>query len=142
MQATFKTVAACLRVIDGDTILVRMVCPCCRIVSEQRVRLARLDAPELKGENMAAGMDSKEYLRSRIEGKAIEIRPTRSWPDKYGRVLAEVYYQGQCLTEEMVSRGHGRYHYTWKKGEKKHQEGPNEGAYSSMGDVGAGYLIV
>jgi micrococcal nuclease len=108
------TVAACLRVIDGDTILCSLVCPCCRVVSEQRIRLAGIDAPELTDDQPAPGQQAKQYLAAIIEGKIIEVMVTKTWPDRYGRVLGRVYYRGEDICARMILTGHAR----------AYQEGP------------------
>lgn len=97
MQARLLTDGRCLRVVDGDTLLCRIVCPCCRIESEQRIRLARINAPELKGEHAAAGRLAKTRLKFLCEGKQIKVCVKIAWPDRYGRVIAEVW----CETENM-----------------------------------------
>lgn len=103
------TDAKCLRVIDGDTILVMMVCPCCRICSQQRVRLARLDAPELKGPQACQGLTAKLALAAMIEGRDVKLGVKKTWPDKYGRVIAEVYHDGVNVTDRMVHLHYGTF---------------------------------
>lgn len=105
MQARLRTDGKCLRVIDGDTLLCRIICPCCRVESEQRVRLSRIDAPELKGSDRAKGLLSKKRLAETVEGMAIKVSVTRAWPDRYGRVLAEVEVAGINLSDMMLAHG-------------------------------------
>ncbi len=106
MQMRSRTIAACLRVIDGDTILCNLTCPCCKIISQQRVRLARIQAPELKSDNHAQALAAKKYLAAFIQGQMIEVLVTRAWPDRYGRVLGEVYYRNQNMSDIMLEAKH------------------------------------
>lgn len=110
MQARLLSLAECIRVIDGDTILARLTCPCCKITSEQRVRIARIDAPELKGPHRAAALAAKRHLAAAIEGKTISVAVRKAWPDRYGRVIAEVYLGSICMAEYMISAGHASYY--------------------------------
>lgn len=110
MQARLRTEAKCLRVIDGDTILCRLICPCCKIESEQRVRLARIDAPELRGPQQHLARCSRDRLRELVQGKKITVSVTRSWPDKYGRVLAEVSIDDINVSNWMQQRGLAKWY--------------------------------
>lgn len=89
-----------------------MTCPCCKIISEQRVRLADIDAEELNGSHTAAAQAAKQYLAGIIEGKAIELQVVRAWPDKYGRVLARVYYRGEDIGIRMMAAGHAKVYHS------------------------------
>ena len=80
-----------IRVIDGDTIVVR-VHPWLGLFIESRVRLARIDAPELRGrsssETTLAGR-AKDRLGQLLASGTAHIDHVR--PDKYGgRVRAHV----------------------------------------------------
>lgn len=105
MRARLLSDGQCLRVIDGDTILAMMMCPCCNVQSKQRIRLARIDAPELKGPDRAAAERSKAILAAACQGAALKLGVNRSWPDKYGRVIAEVIVNGVNMSDMMLAYG-------------------------------------
>jgi endonuclease YncB( thermonuclease family) len=65
-----------------------------------KVRLAQIDAPELK---QPYGPDAKKQLSTLIYGQQVKIIPTGK--DRYGRTLAEVEYRGQWVNLQMVSLG-------------------------------------
>lgn len=115
MQSRIRTECKILRAVDGDTLLVRMICPCCLIESQQRVRLGRIDAPELAGRRRAAAIAARDYLGSLCHGQVGEIAVRKSWPDRYGRVLAEVYVDGRNLSDAMLSAGHA---IPWREDEE------------------------
>lgn len=75
-------------------------------MSEVRIRLARIDAPELKGPDSAAARASRDHLRDLIEGKMLEVCVCKAWPDRYGRVLAEVHFKGENISNHMLSYGY------------------------------------
>jgi micrococcal nuclease len=87
-------------VIDGDTVIMD---------DHQRVRLIGIDAPEIdsryhRGEYF--GRESGEYLRKRIEGREVVLKPGAEPFDKYGRRLAFIYLpDGTFINEEMVRLG-------------------------------------
>lgn len=90
--------AEVLAVIDGDTIEVRAVIWLGQVVST-RVRLAGIDAPELKGKcarERALAVQARAYLLARLEGgdrAQVRLRDIRY--GKYaGRVLARVETAG------------------------------------------------
>lgn len=91
------------RVIDGDTILVTIACPCCGLVSSQRLRLARIDAPEKIKSGMNAWNASREMLRRLVESKNCVIVLCQKWPDKYGRLIGEVFFPGPLGVNAILS---------------------------------------
>lgn len=97
--------AHCRRVIDGDTILIYVQCPTCGDGKEIRVRLARIDAPDFPRNTKNAVAASTEYLRRLAESKDCVISLCQKWPDKYGRLVAEVYIGKMNLSNEMLGAG-------------------------------------
>ena len=104
-QMRARSCATLVRVVDGDTVILRMVCPCCRIGSEQRVRLARIDAPELDEKENDRAVQSWAALSALLRDAWIEVYVCRAWPDLYGRVIAEVYANGVCVSDTMLASG-------------------------------------
>lgn len=90
-MAFIQTDGVVTRVIDGDTIEVAV-----------RVRLADIDAPETRGIERAAGLVTKDYLTDRLEEKTVKLVITAS--DKYRRLLADVYIDGEDVGEEMLEK--------------------------------------
>ncbi len=78
-------------VIDGDTI---------ELDNGARVRLAGINAPE-KGE--LCYDEAKEYLEKAILLK--NVRVVEYGRGKYGRVLAEVYLNGENINKKMLEKG-------------------------------------
>jgi micrococcal nuclease len=96
------------KIYDGDTITVRVDLGF-HTHTIQRLRLARIDAWEVRGEERPAGLIARDWLRTQILGKDIEVETSKT--GKYGRYIAEVFtIDGGCLNDMIVSNGHGRYH--------------------------------
>lgn len=92
-----------IRVIDGDTIAadvhykINDSIPI--ILINQRIRLARINAPERNTED---GKMIKNWLIDYLSDKQ-EISIISAKKDKYGRLLAEVYVDGQNLTDYIIN---------------------------------------
>jgi micrococcal nuclease len=82
---TYK-VANC-RVVDGDTLEVTLDLGFSTFRKE-KLRLARVNAPELKTAN---GLASKAYLSDLLNDKVITIQTKKDAKDRYGRYIAEVW---------------------------------------------------
>lgn len=102
--------ARVMHVIDGDTLVVRARIWLGQEV-ETAVRLAGVDAPELKGactsERERAQL-AREYLSSRVLGGAVMLTGVRY--EKYGgRILAQVRLEdGRDLAQLLLAEGHAR----------------------------------
>ena len=93
-----------VKVTDGDTI---------RVLWAERdfnfpVRFAELAAPEL---DERGGLASQSWLENQILGKEVEILPTKSRVEKWGRLLANVIFLGMDMSALSVDTGHA---VSWK----------------------------
>lgn len=84
---TYK--AAVVRVVDGDTIIVDIDLGFGVWLRDQSVRLAKINAPEIRGSTKDAGVAAKDYLTKLILNKWVQIR-TEKGEEKYGRWLATI----------------------------------------------------
>lgn len=83
-------------VIDGDTFV---------IGNEQRVRLFDADSPE---PSYCYGEESKIALTDKIMGKRVILKNLST--DVYGRIVANVYLDGEFVNEYMVKNGYAVSH--------------------------------
>lgn len=60
----------------------------------EKIRLARIDTPELRGEEKEQGKFVRDHVKQLVLGKEIIIHTDKDKKGKYGRYIAEVYYQG------------------------------------------------
>lgn len=97
-----------LRVVDGDTLLLRFPLPF-NVARDLDVRLLGINSPEKVGANRGAGIAASEYLRALL-GSAEALRARSHKTDRYGRYLAEVWalFGGQWvnLSLAMLDAGH------------------------------------
>jgi micrococcal nuclease len=120
---TFKGqshICKCVSVYDGDTITVVFDT---KIVTDvgpyykHRIRLLGIDTPELRTKNLEEkkmGIEVRDFVRSKVLDKIIRIECGEF--DKYGRLLATVFYQDENINELLVKKG---YAYKYDGGTKK-----------------------
>lgn len=93
---------SCIRVIDGDTIV---------LDGNERVRLIGVDTPETKDPRTPVeyyGQEAYEFTKSLVENKKVRLEFDIYKKDKYGRTLAYIYLEdGTFLNAEIVKQGYG-----------------------------------
>ena len=76
---------------------------------EEKLRLARINAPEVRGPEKPEGIKSRDWLRDKISGKKVLIKTVKDKKGKYGRYLVEIYLDGVNINDEMVRLGLAEY---------------------------------
>ena len=104
-----------LRVIDGDTVDV-LINLGFDILTEKRVRLYGIDAPETRTrdlEEKKKGFEARDRLTALIVGKGVVLENARvdlesyEW-DKYGRVLGVLWIGDLNINRQLVVEGYAR----------------------------------
>ncbi|MGH7494385.1 MAG: thermonuclease family protein [bacterium] len=80
-------------VYNGDTCTVDIDLGLNCWLRSQKLRLHRINAPEMKGEEKAAGTPARDFLRSLISGKKFVVETIKDDTEKYGRFLAEIWLE-------------------------------------------------
>lgn len=96
------------QVIDGDTIEV-LIDLGYHIKAVERVRLLRINCPEMKGETRAAGEQAKQFTADEILGKEVTLISYKT--DSFKRWLGEIIYTNKDgneanLSNELLRRGY------------------------------------
>jgi hypothetical protein len=99
-----------VKVYDGDTITVAtdLVRPTGTLY-RFRVRLRGIDTPEIKGSSdseRAKAVEARDALSAQIMGQTVELRNLGN--EKYGRVLADVYFNGSHMNQWMLEQGYAQ----------------------------------
>ena len=102
-------------VYDGDTITCNIDLGLNTWVHHEKLRLARINTPELKGSEREAGLRSRDFLRESIHEKEIMIHTAKDKKGKYGRYIAEVWLESPQnnwtnVNDLMVEKGFALYH--------------------------------
>lgn len=69
-----------------------------------KIRLAGVDTPEIKGEERAEGIISRDWVVSQI-GHLGHVYTEMIKEDPFGRWLNPVYYEGKNLADEALAAG-------------------------------------
>ena len=84
---------------DGDT---------CTTITGEKIRLACIDTPELKGKRAdpIPAKAARDYLYGLVAGEEVAIR--RITKDRYGRTVAEISMNEMNIQERLVEKGLAR----------------------------------
>ena len=84
---------------DGDT---------CTTNSGEKIRLACIDTPELRGSRAdpIPAKAARDYLNGLVAGEEVAIR--RITKDRYGRTVAEISMNEMNIQERLVEKGLAR----------------------------------
>ncbi len=101
-------------VYDGDTCTVDVDLGLGIWVKGEKIRLHRIDAPEVRGEEREAGLLSRNFLRDQIDNKEIIIQTVKDKKGKYGRYIAEIWIMNENgdlinINDQLVSEGFAEY---------------------------------
>ena len=95
-----------IKVYDGDTITIATVLPHYDTVYRFSVRLLGIDSAEMKGGSFAekeSAIKARDALASKILGKMVFLENVSL--EKYGRILANVYYNDIHINKWMLDQG-------------------------------------
>jgi micrococcal nuclease len=96
------------RVVDADTIDLVVDCGF-GIFRNERIRLAHVNAWEVRGEEREQGLLAKEYVEKLLPvGRTIVVK-TGKEKGKYGRYIGEIITSKGDLGQLLVENGHARY---------------------------------
>ena len=89
---------------DGDT---------CTSSTGERIRLACIDTPELRGKRAepVLAKEARNYLRELVVGRKVTIR--RITTDRYGRTVAELFLDGSNVQQQLVASGHASIYWRY-----------------------------
>ena len=85
--------ATVISIYDGDTITVDIDLGLNTWVHGEKIRLARINTPEIRGEERPDGLVARDFLRQHIEGKPVILQTAKDKKGKYGRYIADVWFQ-------------------------------------------------
>ncbi|MFQ5630098.1 MAG: thermonuclease family protein [bacterium] len=105
--------AKVLSVYDGDTCRVDIDLGLKIWLRNERIRLNRINTPELRGAEKAKGLLARDYLRELVLDKDILLQTAKDKQGKYGRYLGELWIQidgeWQNVNDMLVQNGFAEY---------------------------------
>ncbi|MFQ5649113.1 MAG: thermonuclease family protein [bacterium] len=107
--------ATIISVYDGDTVRADIDLGLKTWVKNEKLRLARINAPELRGDEREAGLAARDFLRDKILEHDVIIETLKDKKGKYGRYLVEIWLEQEGeesinVNDLMVEAGHADYH--------------------------------
>lgn len=111
------------RIIDGDTIEVKILTPAAELQKKEKIRLIGVDTPETKHPTKKVeyfGKEAAAYTTQEIEGRQVLLQFDRTLRDKYDRLLCYVFRMDDnfFLNYQLIYEGYGyaytKYPFTFK----------------------------
>ena len=101
-------------VYDGDTCTLDIDLGLSSWIRGEKIRLYRINAPEIRGAERPAGLLSRDFLRSKILDKEVLIETVKDKKGKYGRYLADIWLRHEDGTwinvnDLLVQQGYAVY---------------------------------
>ncbi len=97
---------------DGDTVTLDVHLWLDSWLVGIKVRLARIQAPEITGREKPQGLESKVFLQEFIKDRQIYVSAGQKFKDKYGRYLFEMFVAGDTgmvnVSDVMLKSGKAR----------------------------------
>ncbi len=101
-------------VYDGDTCTADIDLGLGVWLRGEKLRLNRINAPELRGADDAKGKAARDYLKSLVYGKDVLLQTIKDRREKYGRYLAEIWLEQKDapplnVNDALVTAGQARH---------------------------------
>ena len=96
------------KVYDGDTITVDIDLGFDVVLKDQKIRLTKINAPEVRGEQRPEGLKSRDALRDKIGNKWIRIKTQKDKKGKYGRWLGALWLDDECVNDWLLKEGYAK----------------------------------
>lgn len=93
------------KVYDGDTITVDFDLGFDILLKSQKIRLSRINTPEVRGKEREEGLKSRDALREKIANKWVVIKTQKDKKGKFGRWLGEVWLDDTCMNDWLLQEG-------------------------------------
>ena len=94
------------KVYDGDTVTVDIDLGFDVVLKAQKIRLVRINAPEVRGVQRPEGLKSRDALRAKIGNKWIKIKTQKDKKGKFGRWLGEIWLEEECVNDWLLKEGY------------------------------------
>jgi len=91
------------KVYDADTITVDIDLGFGILFKSQKIRLLRINAPEVRGSEKESGIKSRDALREKINNKWVKLKTKKDKKGKFGRLLGEIWLEGECINDWLLN---------------------------------------
>ena len=80
-------------VYDGDTVTMSIDCGFGIVLSKQKIRLAGINAKEVRWDQREEGIHARDALREKVLGKVVTLETIKDKKGKYGRWLGRIHIE-------------------------------------------------
>ena len=94
------------KVYDGDTVTVDIDLGFDVVLQSQKIRLLKINAPEVRGKSRPEGLVSRDALREKVLDKWITIKTKKDKKGKFGRWLGELWIDDTCVNDWLLTEGY------------------------------------
>lgn len=98
--------AIIVAVYDGDTVRADIDLGFGIIIKNVALRLYGINAPEMRGDTIAAGTAARDVLRTMILNRDVVLKTYKDRQEKYGRYLAEIEIGDIQVNQWLVKNGY------------------------------------
>jgi len=91
IESLYHYKALITSVYDGDTVTATVDLGLFIKKEKVKIRLYGINAPELRGETLKQGRESRDFLRSLVLNQKVVIQTIKDGKGKYGRYLANIW---------------------------------------------------
>jgi micrococcal nuclease len=109
MKEQYSYRAVITKVYDGDTVTADIDLGFHIWMKAEKIRLFRINTPEVRGPEREQGLISRDWLREKILNKEVVLVTEKDKKGKYGRWLADIWLDDICINDELVSNGLAEY---------------------------------
>ena len=95
-------------VYDGDSLRADVDLGFGAVLKKVPLRLAGLDAPEVKGEERPLGLPVRDALAGRVLGREVIIRTEKDRTGKFGRYIATIWLDGENMNQWLLDQGYAK----------------------------------
>jgi micrococcal nuclease len=101
-------------VYDGDTCRADIDLGFGIWIKKEILRLNRINAPEVRGDERVAGLQSRDALRGMVLDRQVVVQTIQDSKGKYGRYLAEIWIEDEDgkwfnVNDRLVEEGQAIY---------------------------------
>ena len=104
---TYKAIIR--KVYDGDTVTADIDLGFHTWLTGEKLRLYRINAPEIRGPERPQGLVSRDWLREKLLTREVLIHTIKDRKGKFGRYLVEIFLDGENINDALVKAGMAEY---------------------------------
>jgi micrococcal nuclease len=99
----YQYYATVISVHDGDTLTVDIDLGFGVLLRNQKIRLHGINAPEINSDQKDEAIAVRDWLRTNLVGKQIDLMTMKDKKEKFGRYLGMIVCDGVYINDKLLS---------------------------------------